>query len=38
MEKANREFLAALGDNEQQEFRRLLRAVRNPDAVLPAAE
>jgi DNA-binding MarR family transcriptional regulator len=38
MEKANREFLAALGDNEQQEFRRLLRAVRTPDAVLPAAE
>ena len=38
MEKANREFLAALSDNEQQEFRRLLRAVRNPDAVLPAAE
>ncbi|MBP7763575.1 MAG: MarR family transcriptional regulator [Syntrophaceae bacterium] len=38
MEKANREFLAALSDNEQQEFRRLLRAVRNPDAVLPPAE
>jgi hypothetical protein len=37
MEKANRDFLAALGDSEQKEFRRLLRAVRNTDAVSPQA-
>ncbi len=32
MEKANRDFLAVLGDREQNELRRLLRAVRNVDA------
>jgi len=37
MEKANRDFLAALDEGEQKEFRRLLRAVRNTEAVMPQA-
>ena len=34
MEKANRDFLVVLSEEEQKEFRRLLRAVRNTDSVL----